>query len=99
MISIKIHRSYRDVVAVADTDLIGKVFLEENRQLDVKESFYKDQIVDFEQAVEIMSEWQREDATFNIVGKNSINAAIDAGIINEQGVGEIDGIPFALILM
>ena len=37
---VKIHKSYRNVVAVCDSDLIGKKFEEDKFQLDLKESFY-----------------------------------------------------------
>jgi hypothetical protein len=36
-----IHSSCRDVVAICDSELLGKVFEEGQLQLDVKESFYK----------------------------------------------------------
>ena len=41
----------------------------------------------------------KEDATFNIVGKESIAAALKAGIISESGIFTIQDIPIALILM
>ncbi|MEK6895201.1 MAG: DUF424 family protein [Nanoarchaeota archaeon] len=99
MISVKIHRSYREVVAIADSELIGKVFEEGNLQLDVKENFYKDEELNFEEAVELMINQKEEDATFNIIGKNSINAALEAGIISEEGINEVQGVPFALVLL
>lgn len=40
-----------------------------------------------------------EDATFNITGKNSINVALKIGLINQEGIKEIQGIPFALVLL
>jgi len=40
-----------------------------------------------------------EDATFNIVGRESTTAALKARIISKDQIGEIDGIPFALILI
>ena len=39
-----------------------------------------------------------EDATFNIVGKRAVNAALKAGVISRDLIGEIQGIPFALVL-
>lgn len=99
MISIKIHKSYRDVVAIADEDLIGKVFEEGKRQLNVKSNFYKDKVLTQEEIIKVMEELRREDATFNIVGKESIMAAITAGIISEEGILEIENIPFALTLL
>jgi hypothetical protein len=41
MISIKIHKTYRDVIAICDSDLIGKIFEEDKFQLNVKENFFK----------------------------------------------------------
>ena len=40
----------------------------------------------------------REDATFNIVGEKSVNAAIKAEIISPDSIGKIAGIPFAMLL-
>lgn len=95
---LKIHQSYRNVVAVCDSDLIGKVFEEGNFRIEVKEGFFKGEEVSEEEAVKIMKQMLVEDATFNIVGEEAINAAIKAEIISEDSVGEIGGIPFALVL-
>jgi len=95
---VKIHKSYRNVVAVCDSDLIGKKFEEDKFQLDLKESFYKGDEMSEEEAENIMRHMLREDATFNIVGKKSINAALKAEIISQDSVGEIKNVPFALVL-
>ncbi len=96
---LNVIRSYRDVVAICDSDLLGKKFEQGKFQLDVKESFYKGEDISEKKAVEIMKSMLAEDATFNIVGKESVNAAISAGIISKESVGKIQGIPFALILL
>lgn len=96
---LKIHKSYRDVVAVCDSDLIGKRFEEDKFQLDVKESFYKGDEVEEERAIFILKKMAIEDATFNIVGENSVKAAIQAGIIEQEAVGEVQGVKFALVLL
>ena len=96
---LKIHKSYRDVVAVCDSDLIGKRFEEGKFQLDIKENFYKGEEKSEEFIIQIMKKMSREDATFNIIGKNSVQTAIKAGIINENAVGEIQGVQFALVLL
>jgi len=46
-----------------------------------------------------MQDQRMEDATFNIVGEESIKAAVKAGIINESDTDKIKGIPFALNLL
>jgi hypothetical protein len=96
---IKIHRSYRDTIAVCDSELIGKRFEEGRFQLDIKESFFRGKEIPEEEAVKLMQRMSKEDATFNIVGDISVNAAIKAGIIEENSIGKIQGIPFALVLL
>jgi hypothetical protein len=98
MISIKIHRTYRTVVAICDSDLIGKKFEEGIRQLDLRENFYKEKESSQDEAIKLIKKEALEDATFNIVGKESIQAAVKAGLINEKDVGKIKGIPLILTL-
>jgi len=69
---IKIHKSYRDVVSICDSDLLGKFFEENEFQLDVKESFYNGEEKTEEEVSEIIQDLSREDATFNIVGEKFI---------------------------
>lgn len=95
---LKIIEAYRDVVVLCDENIIGKKFEEDKFQLDVKESFFKEDKISEEKAVNILKDMQKEDATFNIVGKESTNAAVKAGIISEEDIKEIEGIPFAIIL-
>ncbi len=96
---IKIHKSYRTVVAVCDAEIIGKKFEEGQFQLDLRENFYKGELYTLEQAIEHMQKQMREDATFNIAGKKAIEAALKAGIIMEGGIGYVSGIPYALKLL
>ena len=96
---LKVLKTYRDVVAVCDKEILGKRFEEGNFQLDVKESFFKGNSVTEEEAIEIMRQKRAEDATFNIIGQKAVNAALIAGIISEEEVGEIQNIPFALVLI
>lgn len=96
---VRIIKSYRDIVAICDSELLGKRFEQGKFQLDVKESFFKGDKTDEEKVIEIMKDMEKEDSTFNIIGKKSVNAALKAGIIKKQGIKKIQGIPFALILV
>ncbi len=96
---IKIHKSYRNVVAVCDSNLIGKKFEQGNFQLDIRENFYKGEELDTEQTIKLIQNQAQEDATFNIVGKESIEIAIKAGIIDTDSVSTIQDIPFTLVLV
>jgi len=96
---VRIIKSYRDVVAICDAEIIGKKFEENNFQLDVKENFYKGERKTESEVIKIIQYMSREDATFNIVGEKSTNTAIKSGIITKEGVKKIHGVPFALVLM
>jgi len=96
---IKIHNTYRDVVAICDSDLIGKKFEEDRFQLDIKENFFKGEEYSEEQAIRIIKKMSAEDATFNIVGEKSVNTSLKAGIISEDGIKKIQGVPFAMVLL
>ena len=95
----KIHKSYRDVIAICDSDLIGKKFEQGKFQLDVKETFFRGEEVSERELIDLIEDYAKEDATFNIIGEKSVKSAIKAGIINKKGVKKINNIPFALVLV
>lgn len=95
---VNVIKSYRDVVAVCDKELLGKKFEEGKFQLDLKESFYKGEEIPEKEILETMRNFAKEDSTFNIVGEKSISSALKAGIISEEGIKRIQGIPYTLIL-
>ncbi len=95
---VKIHESYRVIVAVADKELIGKTFYEDIRQIEVRENFFKGEEKTKAEVIEILQDMNKEDATFNIVGERSVQAAVEAGVISKHGIIRIDNIPIALSL-
>jgi hypothetical protein len=96
---INIIKTYRNVVAVCDKELLGKKFEEGEFQLDLKENFYSGKEYSEKEVIEIIKDMQEEDATFNIVGEKSVNAALKSGIILKEGIKKIQGVPFALVLL
>ncbi|MEK6823908.1 MAG: DUF424 family protein [Nanoarchaeota archaeon] len=96
---VNIIKSYRDLVAICDSELLGKCFEEDLFQLNVKESFYKGEKKTEQEVIQIIKDMKSEDATFNIVGERSTNCAIKAGLISKDSIKTIQGIPFALVLM
>lgn len=99
MICIKIHNSYRSVVALCDSELLGRRFEEGKRELFLRENFYKEEEKDLDTIVSIIKNQMREDAIFNIVGEESINAALKAGLITERNIDSIDNIPFTMTFL
>jgi hypothetical protein len=96
---VKIHKSYRGVVAICDSDLISRKFEEGNSELFVRENFFKGEEKTDSEIEEIMEDLKKEDATFNIVGKKAIAIALKVGLIKKEGIRTIGGVPFALVLM
>lgn len=96
---VKIHDSYRKIIAVCDSELLGKRFEEGNMQIEVSEVFYGGEEKEEEEVIELLQDLYKDDATFNLVGQKSVNTAIKAGIISKEGVIRIQGIPHALELL
>ncbi|MBI5804320.1 DUF424 family protein [Candidatus Pacearchaeota archaeon] len=96
---IKIHESYRNVVALCDTEILGKKFEEGKMQLDVRESFFNGDEIGEEEAKKMLEQQAKNDATFNIVGEKSTKLALSLGIISSENIIKIQGIPLALVLL
>ncbi|MEK6872005.1 MAG: DUF424 family protein [Nanoarchaeota archaeon] len=96
---VKIHQAYRVIIAVADSDLIGKRFEESNRQIDVRANFFAGEEMSEKELIAFLQDMHTEDATFNIIGKQSVSAAVKSGVIKEEGIFYIDGVPVALGLL
>lgn len=96
---LKIHEAYRKVVALCDTGLIGKTFSEGKKQIEINPNFFQGEEKNKKEIIEILIDLEKEDATFNIVGKESIEAALEAKVISKKGIITIGKIPVALVLM
>lgn len=96
---IKIHKSYRDVIAICDSDLLGKKFEQGNLQLDLTGEFFKGEEKSEKEALKIIKDASTEDASFNIIGKQSTQIALKVGIISKEGIKKVQGVPFALTLL
>jgi len=95
---IKIHKSYRQVIAICDSNLLGKKFEQGKMNLDLNEFFNGEEKTE-QEVLEIIKDASREDATFNIVGKQAVKIALEAGVIEKEGIKKIQGIPVALTLL
>jgi hypothetical protein len=88
---MRIYRTEREVmIAACDAELIGKCFREGELQLDVT-SFYDGATVD---KIELIRHLRL--ATIgNFVGEKVVEIAIEQGLVDENHVIRIDGIPHA----
>lgn len=89
---IKINQVHnRKVVAICDKDILGKVFVQDEMQLDLSSLFYHGKKSSIEQTIEVM----KAADDLNLVGVKTIALAIEQKVIIEENVRKIAGIPYA----
>ena len=83
---LKVYRVKGEiVVAVCDSEIVGKTFREGDLKIEVKESFYGDKEVDEEEVRKAL----RIATIANITGKRAVQLAIEMGIIDRESVLKI----------
>ncbi|WP_435360052.1 DUF424 domain-containing protein [Haloarchaeobius sp. DFWS5] len=82
------------LVSVCDDDVLGETFEEGQISLTVNEEFYGGDEVDEDSAVDSL----RRASVANIVGKRSVDVAVEAGIIDEASVLAIEDTLHAQLL-
>ena len=92
---IKTHKNQQGeiILAVCDKEILGKLFSEGDKQLDVSEDFYNGDDVDEDEAGDLM----RNAHIVNIVGDKAIRLAIKEELIDSENIKKIAGIPYAQV--
>ncbi|AEH24380.1 DUF424 domain-containing protein [Pyrococcus yayanosii] len=89
---IKVYRVQGEVLlAACDEELLGKTFREGELRLDVKERFYKGELVE----VDALADFLKEATIANLVGERCVGKAIELGYVDEERVLRIQGVPHA----
>ena len=81
------------IVAACDEGLLDQTFEEGELHLQVHSSFYDGNRVDEEELLQHLN----NSTSANLVGENVINSAIKAGLISDDCIIRIQGIPHAQI--
>jgi len=90
---VKKHKT-RDgklILAICDSDLIGKKFEQGKIQLDLTKDFYKGEEKSDSEILLMI----REAYILNLVGEKSVKLALKQGLIDETHILNIQGIPHA----
>ncbi len=88
----KIHEYQNKIIlAVCDTDILGKKFEENGLQLDLTSNFYKGEEKTDKEIIHLFEKAH----IINLVGKRSIDLAIKSKIITKMNVKKIKNIPYA----
>ncbi len=89
---MKIHRERSEVlVALCDRETLGRTFREGELRMRVNERFYRGTLMD----VDDCDPYLREATMANFVGKESVGKGIRLGLIKEENIIRIQGVPHA----
>ena len=92
MVLVKLHKKDgRILVAVCDSDLLGKKFEEGQVQLDLTGDFYSGEEKDLDEAGDII----RNADHVNLVGEKSVHLGTHEGVIDASNIRKVQGIPYA----
>jgi hypothetical protein len=78
---------------ICDADLLGRTLNRGNLTLKISEKYYGEKVVEKEEAESLL----KESSSINMVGKEIISLSTDIGVGSQEGVKEIDGIPFLIV--
>jgi len=92
---VKLNQMGKNVVlAICDTELLGKTLHEDKITFKVKDEFYNGGKSSVDEAINMI-----ENATIvNLIGKGCVEKAIQKGYVHPDAVLNIEGIPHAQIM-
>lgn len=82
------------VVAVCDSDLLGKTLEDENCAIEISQKFYGGELVNEEKVTSII----QKERNLNLVGKNIINLCLELEIITKDHIFLINDIPHVQLI-
>ena len=88
-----INRKDISMLNICDADLLGRTLNRGNLTLKISEKYYGEKVVEKEEAESLL----KESSSINMVGKKIISLSTDIGVGSQEGVKEIDGIPFLIV--
>ena len=88
-----INQKNINMLNICDADLLGRTLNRDNFSLKISEKYYGEKVVGKEEAEALL---KRSDS-INMVGREIISLSTNIGVGSQDGVKEIDGIPFLIV--
>ena len=88
-----INQKNINMLNICDADLLGRTLNRDNFSLKISEKYYGEKVVEKEEAEYLL----KKSNSINMVGKKIISLSTDIGVGSQEGVKEIDGIPFLIV--
>ncbi len=92
---VKLKKVGRNVLlAICDTEVLGKTLVEGKIVFRVREEFYKGVMVSIDEAICMID----NSTIVNMVGEDVVRRAMEKGYVHPEAVLRIDGVPHAQIV-
>jgi hypothetical protein len=92
MMLVKLHKKEsRTIISVCDKELLGQLFEENGKQLDLRGDFYKGE----EKSVQEIGDLMRNADGVNLAGDESVELGLQEGVIDKEHVMKVKNIPHA----
>ncbi len=92
--SIKLTNYQKNpMLNICDAELLGKDISENDLKLSISKSFYGEKLVNKKEAEDLL----KTCSVINMVGKETISLSTSLGIGSENGVKNVDGVPFLIV--
>ena len=88
-----INHKDTSMLNICDTELLGRTLNKGNFTLKISDDYYAEKIVEKEEAKDLL----KSSNSINMIGKEIISLSVDMGIGTQDGVKEIDGVPFLVV--
>ena len=88
-----INHNDTSMLNICDTELLGRTLNRGSFTLKISEKCYSQKVVEKEEAKDLL----RRSDNINMAGKEIISLSVDIGVGSQEGVKEIDGIPFLIV--
>ena len=94
MIAVKHIKEGRLVLALCDDDILGKIFEEGKKILDLSSKFYKGE----KHSEEEILKYLKESYVVNAAGEKTILFLIKNNLVEKESVKKINNIPYAQVI-
>ncbi|MEA1924967.1 MAG: DUF424 family protein [Candidatus Altiarchaeota archaeon] len=92
---VKVHEPGAEVlVAVCDKELLGKTLIDGELVTEVREDFYKGELMN----PDLLEGLFTEASILNLVGNNVVDRAVSGGFVDADSVLEIAGVKHAQVV-
>ena len=82
------------LLAVCDTDILGKTFKKDGIVFEIKEEFYNGYKTNIDEALELIE----QSTIVNLCGRNIVKKAVEKGYVHPEAIFEICGVLHAQIM-